>query len=332
MPTNQLKHILIAPLDWGLGHTARCVPIIRHLQDQGWVPVVACNEWQRSFLNDTLGNIETVHLEGYNIRYSARNRWMQAGLLWQLPGIVKTIKAEHKWLQGLLQERQIDGIISDNRYGLYSAKVPSVIMTHQLRVQSGMGQMADDVAQRLHYRYLEKFDNIWVPDVAETGGLAGVLSHPRQMPANTSYMGLLSRFDAAPASVQTHKIGERPELLVLLSGAEPQRTAIAELLWQQAMQYKGIVTFVEGTTEVPEPKEIPPHISYHKRLTGTKQETALHQAELVVCRSGYSTLMDLVAQNKRAIVIPTPEQTEQEYLGAYLHEQGIFYCAPPKGL
>ena len=134
MATQQPKHILIAPLDWGLGHTTRCIPLIRHIQQLGHVPVVAGNQAQRTFIEETFGNIENIHLEGYNISYSGWNRFSQAGLLSQLPRIQKTITAEHKWLQQLSHEIKIDGIISDNRYGLFHDTIPSVIITHQLNV------------------------------------------------------------------------------------------------------------------------------------------------------------------------------------------------------
>ncbi|MCW3121444.1 MAG: glycosyl transferase family 28 [Flavipsychrobacter sp.] len=326
MVTNNPKHILIAPLDWGLGHTTRCVPIIRHIQSLGHVPVVAGNASQLSFIKETFDNIDVIDLKGYNVQYSKWNKWGQIGLLSQLPGISATINEEHIWLQQLVQDRQIDGIISDNRYGLYHAAVPSVILTHQLQVLSGMGKFADRVIQRIHYKYLEQFSAVWVADTPNIPNLSGKLAHTDHTPKQTKYIGLLSRFEGIHANP-----ADEEHLLILLSGPEPQRSETEQLLWQQALTYKSKVTFVAGSDAATPPDHIPEHISYHKRLANKELASILSTAGMVVCRSGYSTIMDLVAMRKKAILIPTPGQTEQEYLASYLYDSGIFYAAKQKG-
>jgi hypothetical protein len=106
LSTQKPKHILIAPLDWGLGHTARCVPLIRHIRSLGHVALVAGNASQRSFIHETFEDIDTIDLEGYNVTYSALNKVAQAGLLLQLPQITRTINSEHQWLQKLCAEQQ----------------------------------------------------------------------------------------------------------------------------------------------------------------------------------------------------------------------------------
>ena len=326
MPTQQPKHILIAPMDWGLGHTTRCVPIIRHIQSLGHIPVVAGNAVQRSFIEETFGAIDIIDLEGYNITYSKWNKYGQAGLLSQLPRISKTMKAEHNWLLQNAGKLQLHGIISDNRYGLYHPHIPSVIMTHQLQVQTGLGNVADHMVQKMHYRYLQQFPSTWVVDAQHGQGLAGLLSHPQHMPRHTKYLGLLSQFAGAVNDSNAGAV-----LLILLSCPEPQRTALSAILWQQAVQHHRQVIFVEGSESAATPAHVPQHITYHKRLTGAALLSVLQNAGMVICRSGYSTLMDLVALNKKAILIPTPGQTEQLYLGTLLHERGAFYCAQQDG-
>ncbi len=326
MATSHLKNILIAPLDWGLGHTTRCVPLIRHIRALGHRPIVAGNEWQRTFIDRTFPGIDTVHLDGYNVTYSKWNKVAQAGLLSQLPGLVNTINKEHRWLQQQARDLQLHGIISDNRYGLFHTGIPSVIMTHQLHVLSGMGPLADRMVQKLHYRHLERFDATWVVDVHAAPGLGGILSHGDKLPAHTEYIGLLSQFADNKRTNDTDG-----SLLVLLSGPEPQRSELSQLLWQQVLQHNGKVVFVEGSNSTQTPEHIPAHITYHKWLASEQLSPLLHNAGMVICRSGYSTLMDLVALNKKAILIPTPGQTEQEYLGRQLHEQGVFYSMRQSG-
>ncbi len=286
---------------------------------------MACNASQYAFIRETIGPIENIHLEGYNVKYSARGK---SGLITQLPRLLNTIKSEHAWLNRLASERRIDAIISDNRYGLYHHTLPSVIMTHQLQVQSGLGTAADNLLRKIHYGYLARFQNVWVVDTGRHANLAGNLSHPKMLPRNTSYLGLLSRFHN-----KHHMLGggsgnsENVNVVILLSGPEPQRSIFSRILWQQATSFNGAVTFIEGSDHAIPPPTIPRHIKYYTRLTDDKLYPILTQAGIIICRSGYSTLMDLVALQKKAIVVPTPGQTEQEYLGKYLREQQLFFLA-----
>ena len=299
----------MAPLDWGLGHTTRCVPLINYIRALGHRVVMAGNAPQRSFISQTFSDIDTIDLQGYNVTYSKWNKLAQIGVLSQLPHLHSTIIKEHKWLQQVVDEHSIDGIISDNRYGLFHHNTPSVIITHQLCVQTGMGSLADRTVQQLHYKYLNRFSTTWVADTQATPGLGGKLSHSTTLPKNYAYLGLLSQFSAAEAAPQTDG-----SLLILISGPEPQRTALSRILWQQMLMYNGKVVFVEGSEDAPPPTTILPHITYHKRLTNAALLPLLQSADMVVCRSGYSTLMDLVALQKRAILIPTPDRPSRNIL------------------
>jgi UDP-N-acetylglucosamine transferase subunit ALG13 len=295
---------------------------VRYLQGLGHHIMFAGNEWQRNYIDNSFNDIETIHLPGYDVHYGKGS--FMLSMFGQLPKLLRAVKEEHNWLGRLVKERKLDGIISDNRYGLYNKSIPSVIMTHQLQIQTGMGM--DRTLMRLHYRYLENFAQQWIVDVRGDNNLSGALAHPNALPANAHYIGLLSQLTPAPNIVQGNKI------LVLLSGPEPQRTVLEELLWKQVVLLKEEVIFVAGSDDIHVPKEIPANVTYHKRLSRQTLQPLIEAAEMVVCRSGYSTLMDLVRLNKKAILIPTPGQTEQEYLGKHLHEQGIFYCAPQKDL
>lgn len=240
----------------------------------------------------------------------------------QTPRLLNTIKQEHRWLQNQMENEPVDGIISDNRYGLYHPTIPSVILTHQLQILTGLGKIADHYARKWHYQQLSKFSEIWVPDVAGTPNLSGTLGHPEVLPPHTKYIGLLSQYDAIPQNAEGNS------LLVLLSGPEPQRSILSDKLWEEVREYHGSVIFVEGSENAVLRKSIPNHISWHKRLTTSELSPLLADASVVICRSGYSTVMDLLALKKKAILIPTPGQTEQQYLGTQLSENGIFFSAP----
>jgi UDP-N-acetylglucosamine transferase subunit ALG13 len=314
------KRILIAPLDWGLGHTSRCLPLIRYLQALGHKVIVAGNDSQRRFMKKACPGVDTLPLDGYDIRYSKGSAGFMFSMFRQLPGVLASVRNEHGWLTEQAAKHGFDGIISDNRYGLFHKRIPSVIMTHQVAVSTGLGRVADEIVRRLHSKYLQRFDNCWIVDAAGERNLGGKLSHPKLIPANAAYMGLLSQFD-----VSNNRDGDH--LLVLLSGPEPQRTILAQKLWLQLQAYKGKVVFVEGSDKVKQPLLIPTHIEWHGRLATNELQPLIQNARMVICRSGYSTLMDLTAMGKKAIVIPTPGQTEQKYLAKHLHREGVFFAA-----
>ena len=318
MISSEHKRILIAPLDWGLGHTTRCIPIIRYLLKTQYQPVFAGNEWQRGFIKETFNDIGTIHLDGYNITYSKSANGFIFSMFRQFPRIAKTIRKEHHWLSNLLCNQSFDGIISDNRYGLYHKTIPSVFMTHQLEVQSGINSLADAILRTIHYKFINRFNTCWAVDTEDANNLSGKLAHPSVLPGHTKYIGLLSQFVNVPTVEGEH-------LLILLSGPEPQRSILSSLLWKQIMSYNGKVVFVEGSNHVVVRETIPAHVDYHKQLTQQDLLPLLKKASMVICRSGYSTLMDLVALGKKAIIIPTPGQTEQEYLARYLYHQEIFF-------
>lgn len=323
--SSQPQRILLAPLDWGLGHVSRCLPLISELLSGGHSVIFAGNEWQRNYIKEIFSSIEIIHLEGYNVRYSKSSSGLMFSLFYQMPGIIKKIRKEHDWLLKLAESQKISGIISDNRYGLFHPSVPSVIITHQLQVRTGMGAPADLMLRKLHYKFLGRFRECWIPDLEGFPNLSGSLGHPEKTPPNTSYIGLLSQFAGK------ENISQQEHLLVLLSGPEPQRTILSESLWSQCCRMERKIVFVEGANEIKKTSAIPKHITYYQQLATEELLPLVAGASMVICRSGYSTLMDLIALNKKAVLIPTPGQTEQEYLASHLHYQGIFFSSNQKG-
>ena len=198
------------------------------------------------------------------------------------------------------------------------------MLTHQPEIKTGIGQWADRVLRRIHYKYLHRFSECRIVDVAGNNNLAGSLSHPLIMPRNARYIGWLSQL------VQPQSMPEGGKhLLILLSGPEPQRTMLADALWAQACMLKIPVVFVEGAALAAR-RDIPAHIKHHGQVAGAALQALLEDASIIVCRSGYSTLMDLILLRKKAILIPTPGQTEQEYLARTLAERGMFFAIPQK--
>ncbi len=239
-------------------------------------------------------------------------------LIFQMRRLLQIVRREHRWLRDFLRREKVDGVISDNRYGLWHPEIPCIIMTHQLRVRSGLGVVADNILRRLHYRFLDRFDACWVVDKAGEENLAGSLSHPKKLPAHTEYIGWLSQLAGTSVAAPPHRF----KCLVLLSGPEPQRRLLADALWAQMQQSGYPIAFVEGIPGVKR-KSVPAHIYHLAEATAPEVASLMKASELIICRSGYSTIMDVVCLQKRAFVVPTPGQTEQEYLARSLAERRI---------
>ena len=197
--------ILIAPLDWGLGHATRCIPIIRELLANECDVWLAGEGVQHKLLAKEFPELTILDLSGYNIKYSKTKTGLFFRLIGQIPKMLDIISFENRWLKIKNEALEFDAVISDNRYGFYNNKVYNVFMTHQLGIKTGFGFFFDSILRRLNYAYIKKFEACWVPDEKSERNLAGELSHPKKLPKPpVHYLGLLSRFQSS--GVQKKKI------------------------------------------------------------------------------------------------------------------------------
>ena len=263
-------------------------------------------------------------LPGYEIEYAASGWGLAVKIVAQIPKLLAAVKEEHAWLQKVVAEQKIDAVISDNRYGLYHQEVPSVFVTHQLCIKAPL-KFAEDLLQEAAYQYINRFAECWVPDAAGESNLAGDLSHPANRPSiPVYYLGPLSRFE----KTETKKEGE--DLLVLLSGPEPQRTLLEEMFVQDLKEYTKPVVFVRGLPGEEERLAVNANVTVYNHLPAAALEQKIREAGLVISRCGYSTVMDLAALQKRSILVPTPGQTEQEYLARHLQQKNFAFCVEQK--
>ncbi len=307
------KRILVAPLNWGLGHAARCIPIIRGLLAHQFTPVIASDGIALELLKKEFPEVEAIELPSYNIRYSKKGYWFKLKLLKDSPKLLNAVKSERNLIKSIIKEHNIDGIISDNRLGVYSKLVPSVFITHQLQVLSGNTTW---LSTKLHQKIIRKFDECWVPDANGQPNLSGKLGHTNHYFVPTKYIGPLSRF----SKIET---GFVYDVMVLLSGPEPQRSMLEEKLLSEFENYKGKVLFVKGVVEKEQTVTQTGHITLYNFMTSDLLEQSLNESRMIVSRSGYTTIMDLAKLGKKAFFIPTPGQFEQEYLAKRLTEQGF---------
>lgn len=313
--------ILVAPLDWGLGHATRCIPIIRELV------ALNCDVWlagegaQEQLLRTEFPGLPFLQLPGYRIRYAKTRR----GLLWKMilqgPKMKRAIQFEHRWLKKMVEQYHFDAVISDNRYGLYHNNVPCIFITHQLMIKSSAGKWTEKILQKRNYRYINRFSECWIPDIDGDNGLAGELSHPKLKPTiPLKYIGLLSRFQKKDLPVK------KAHLLFILSGPEPQRSILEEKVIAGIGHYQNTATIVRGLPGSPSLIPSTNMIVFYNHLPADLLNNEMLEAEYIIGRSGYSTVMDIMKLQKKSILIPTPGQTEQEYLGKYLMEKGITVC------
>lgn len=311
--------ILVAPLEWGLGHATRCIPLINELLALDAKVLIAAEGATHFLLKKEFPQLTFLPLAGYRIKYSRNKKNLPYVLFFQIPKVLISIIREYNWLNKIVRTYQIDGVISDNRFGLFNRKVHTVYITHQLSTKVA-NQFTQNIARKIHYAFIKKYSECWVPD-AQEWGLAGELSHPKILPKHTTYIGPLSRFFEKKVSGMIY------DLLITISGPEPQRTIFQNLILKDLKLFKGKVLLVLG---LPGVQALPvshfSNVEFRNHLDAREMNEVMLQSKMILSRSGYTTIMDLVKLKKKAILVPTPGQSEQEYLADYLFEKNMFYA------
>ncbi len=320
---NSQKAILVAPLDWGLGHATRCIPLIRALQQYPVRILIAAEGPTLALLQEEFPELEFLTLKGYRIRYGKSPVSTLLRIAARIPGIIMRAIKEHYWLRKVHRQYRLSAVIADNRFGLFLRNVPSVYLTHQLSVKSGH-TVTDWLATRMHRFSIRCFSECWVPDSAQAPSLAGALSHPSHPPTPIRYIGPLSRFQA-PAQPAAPL-----DLLLVVSGPEPQRSIFEEKLLSGLQSYTGKAVLVRGLPGEPQRPlpsgiQLPGNVRVYHHLRADDLQPFMAGASLVISRSGYTTVMDLMQLGRRSVLVPTPGQAEQEYLAEHL-EQAQYAC------
>lgn len=318
---NPQKTILIAPLDWGLGHATRCMPLIDLLQKQGHRIVIAGNGDSFLLLKENYPSFTFYELPAYNIQYkNGKNAALQT--LLQTPKVLKTIQQEYQLTQKIIAKEKINVIISDNRYGVRSNTIKSIFICHQIALQAPKPfGFTNPFFLKMHLQQIHKFDALWIPDVEHENNLSGKLSHGISFKIPHTYIGIQSRF--INFSKTTSFIDDLDfSVLIVLSGVEPQRTFLENKLIKKFLNRNEKVLLVQGKTATFTKTENE-NITIVSYLNTNDLFTALQKAAIIICRSGYSTVMDLAMLGKKAIFIPTKGQTEQEYLAKLLANKGF---------
>ena len=370
------RRILISPLDWGLGHASRIIPLINRYLEQGDNVIIAGSGLSLNLLKKQFPELQSIEIPSFKMKYSAGKSQVWA-VIKAFPRLIYYSIREHSALKRIVKEKNIDFIISDNRFGLYHKRVPSAYITHQLMIKLPRPwDFLEPFVAFVHRCIINKFMECWVPDFEDMSeSLAGELSHPNKMPRNVRYIGVLSRFSkrctpygratdghtitqASPSlcssdtclpkeepSTRVNKLIAQasplrsdtclqnritpygrenitPNLaLAVLSGAEPQRSIFEKelLVSLQSKPHENII-LVQGKIEAEQRKTKVGKVTVYNFMSSEELQGYILKADEIICRSGYSSIMDLHALGKlkNATLIPTPGQTEQEYLAEYI--------------
>ncbi len=271
------------------------------------VVVIGVTPTTSLIFDEEFPELQKVNIEAYDIHYS-KSIPLVLKLLIDAPRIWAAIKKEHFQLEQIVKTYHIDVVISDNRFGLYSNQTDNIYITHQLNIQAGI---FSSFANKIHHYFIKQFHTVWVPDLQdEKTSLAGKLTHHHSI-KNHRYIGPLSRL---PKTVFG---SAKYDYLCLLSGPEPLRSELEIALITKANQSNKTVCIVRGTHHVLQ-SFINKNVEVFDAPHADDLASMIVNSKTVICRSGYSTLMDLHhLQKTNCILIPTPGQDEQEYLAEY---------------
>lgn len=316
--------ILVAPLNWGLGHASRCVPLVQRLLDEGHEVILGGDGESLTLLRKHFPKLRYTYLAPLNLHYSKGQRQVWA-MIKAMPQLLKWSIQDHLMLKTLLREEPIDQVISDNRFGLYNKQTECVYMTHQLHIMLPRGwKWAEGIASRVHARVHAQYNKVWVPDYEDPQqSLAGELSHPQNVQCtmyNVQYIGPLSRFEMSKD--RDIEISKQYDVIAVLSGLEPHRTLLENEIIARYQDSAEQVLIVQGLMHRPNTRIKRGNLTIVPYMGDKELESALLGANHIIARSGYSTIMDLEALGRmdKAELIPTPGQPEQEYL-ATLHNK-----------
>ncbi|MDQ3051784.1 MAG: glycosyltransferase [Bacteroidota bacterium] len=313
--THRHLKVLVAPLDWGLGHATRCIPVIRELLRQEAKVIISASGNGYYLLKNIFPLCEFINIPGITIRYP-ESSYMAFSMMSQLPAILKAIRKETELLKSVIEPSGITHVISDNRYGLYDNRIKCAFISHQVSIKSfGLLKLMEPWLYQLHKKRIEKFHELWIPDVEGPGNLAGSLTEAPGLTIPKKYIGFLSRFNESIQRAQ-----KKYDYISVLSGPEPQRSLLENKIKAYFLSSEKKCLIVQGIPATPL-RSVSKNVEIVNVISDADLQELLHPDTTLFCRPGYSTLMDLaILGHKKIVFIPTPGQTEQEYLAAQLEK------------
>lgn len=323
------SRILICPLEWGLGHAGRCIPLAAELKSMGHEIIFATGEKHLTFLKREFPDAEFMDFPGFNPSYSRfLSMWMTMAI--KSPCLLYHIIREHLILKKIIRDNKIDAVISDNRFGLWNKNVKSVYVTHQLRIKFPKWTLfVEPLVASIHKWFIRKYDYCLVPDLEGDINISGELSHGLKLSPEVRFIGLLSRFWGESADLKPSSGRIKDYILLILSGPEPQKTIFKNKIIR-ALGDKDVDLVILGAKpegcggNVERTLKSGVNIVYYDHLPTIEMRDLIENSDTIIARSGYTSIMELISLGKSALLVPTPGQTEQEYLAKTLSRKGWF--------
>ncbi|MGB8490717.1 MAG: glycosyltransferase [Bacteroidales bacterium] len=328
---NKINNILICPLEWGLGHAGRMIALARRLNDRGNRIFVGAGREHQALFRSELPGLSYIDFPGFRPAYS-RYLPQYLYLFLQIPVLLFRIVSEHIALKSIIRDNRIDIVISDNRFGLWNKKIKTVYVTHQPLIPFPVRlKFLEFAGIMLHRQAIKRYSLCFIPDLPGELNVSGRLSHGVRLPPNVRFIGILSRFTGSPFAEAAIR-PDHPHNTIILSGPEPQKGILRARLVSLLKDRKPQTVILEGRPGDPCNHAETGNILSISHLPSAQMNRIISGSDMIIARSGYTSVMELISLNCSALLVPTPGQTEQEYLARYLSEKGWFCTLPQNGL
>lgn len=317
---DSIKKVLVCPLNWGLGHASRIIPVIYELIQQKYDVHIGADGHTMVLIKQEFPGLKYIRFPSFSVTY-AKGSLLALRIILQIPKIIYGIFKEHNELKKIISSYSIELVISDNRYGLWNRKINTVFVTHQIFIKLPvLARFMEPCINRIIRHIILKYDQCWIPDFPDAdNNLTGDLSHRAKIPHNVKYIGVLSRFTQYTENMRIP--GDYLyDLIVIISGPEPQRTLLEKSISEKirASDYKAFI--IQGKPGERSAQDVSKNLTTSPHMPASELLDVINKSKYIICRSGYSTIMDLIVLKRTAMLIPTPGQTEQEYLARYLSD------------
>jgi hypothetical protein len=299
------------------------IPVADRLRRMNHNVLIAAGEEHLNLFREEMPGLTLIPFKGFKPGYS-RYLPQYLTLLFKTPLLLFHILKEHFTLKGLIDQYSLDIVISDNRFGLWNNKVRCAYVTHMPLIPFPKPfQFLEFTGVFLHRFIIRKYSFCFIPDLPGKINLTGRLSHNIKLPENVRYIGILSRFaesdNTSSAGYDTFRHNT-----VILSGPEPQRSIFKEKILNLLRDEKSCTVFLEGKPGKGNKIVGSGNFTFYSHLPATEMGKMIATSENIITRAGYSTIMELASLNKNALLVPTPGQTEQEYLAGFLSAKHWF--------
>ncbi len=322
MKLHEVKNILICPLEWGLGHAGRMIPVAAELLAAGNNVFIGSGKEHTALFRNELDGLRYINFPGFRIKYS---RWLPQyiKIILSAPSFLYHTIKEHLQLKRVIREYSIDIVISDSRPGLWNKKITTAFVTHMLKVPYPKSlRFLEKSGSALMRKIITRFSFCYVPDLPGEINISGELSHGMGYLSNTRFIGILSRF--GKVAMETSLIQGKYYCTVILSGPEPQRSMLREKAARIAGHSAKRSVILEGRPGEKTESSESGNLIFISHLSSGEMKKTILESEHIITRSGYTTLMELVTIGRSALIIPTPGQSEQEYLAGSMDKMGWF--------